>query len=126
MPDFLAKRIGRLVCACIAMATALPASASNFEFLPAPEITLNRVYRVDKTTGEVGACQFGLKDDSKVGVTLCYGAGEGAGPQPPGAYSLVNTRHEKEGGVFRVNTRDGSMSICYVIEDKVVCTPAAR
>jgi len=123
----MAKGLGcRAGAATIALLAGSSAQASNFDFLPAPEITLNRVYKVDRTTGEVGACQFGLKDDSRVGVTLCYGAGEGAGPQPPGPYTLINTRHEKEGGVFRVNMRDGSMSICYVLEDKVVCTPPGK
>jgi len=83
------------------LATTGAAHAGNFEFLAAPEVDLNRVYRVDKGTGEVGACQFGLKDGEPVGVTLCYGAGEGAGAQPPSDYALVSSRHEKEGGVFR-------------------------
>ena len=50
-------------------------------------------------------------------------SGEGAGPQAPGEYGLVASRHEREGGVFRVNFRTGEMSICYVFEEKVVCTP---
>ncbi len=112
--------------AALALAFCTPASASNYFFLPAPEITLNRVYRVDKATGEVGACQYGLREGSELGVTLCYQPGDGAGPQPPGEYALMNTRHEKEGGVFRINLRDGAMSICFVLQDKVVCTPPAR
>ncbi len=51
--------------------------------------------------------------------------GEGAGSQTPGEYGLVASRHEREGGVFRVNYRTGEMSICYVFEEKVVCTPQA-
>ena len=58
-----------------------------------------------------------------MGVTLCFGAGEGAGVQTPGEYGLVASRHEREGGVFRVNYRTGDMSICYVFDEKVVCTP---
>ena len=54
-------------------------------------------------------------------------AGEGAGPQPvPGDYDLVRSNHEREGGIFRVNTRTGEVSVCYVQTDKVVCTPQAR
>ena len=34
---------------------AVPALAGSYEFLAAPEVTLNRVYRLDKVTGEVGA-----------------------------------------------------------------------
>ena len=56
-------------------------------------------------------------------MTLCFGAGEGAGPQMPGEYGLVASRHEREGGVFRVNFRTGDMSICYVFDERVVCTP---
>ena len=56
-------------------------------------------------------------------MTLCFGAGEGAGAQTPGEYGLVASRHEREGGVFRVNYRTGDMSICYVFDEKVVCTP---
>lgn len=108
------------------LATTGAAHAGNFEFLAAPETDLNRVYRVDKGTGEVGACQFGLKDGEPVGVTLCHGPGEGAGAQPPSDYALVSSRHEKEGGVFRVDQRTGAMSICYVRNDLVVCTPPAK
>ena len=86
---------------------------------------LNRIYRVDRITGEVSSCQYGLHESS-VGVTLCFGPGEGAAAQPPAEYGLVASRHEREGGVFRVNYRTGEMSICYVFEEKVVCTPPDR
>ena len=41
----------------------------------------------------------------------------------PGEYGLVASRHEREGGVFRVNFRTGEMSICYVFEERAVYTP---
>lgn len=106
-------------------AWVLPASAAGpYEFVPAPQIDLNRVYRVDRATGEVTSCQYGLRDDN-VGVTLCFPAGEGAGAQAPAEYGLVASRHTREAGVFRVNHRTGEMSICYVQvrEERVVCTP---
>jgi len=99
--------------------------AGSYEFLAAPEIDLNRVYRLDKATGEVGACQYGLKEGT-IGVTLCYPPGEGAGPQGSSEYALVASRHEREGGVFRVDLRTGMMSICYVLNSAVVCTPPAK
>ncbi|MBX9761180.1 MAG: hypothetical protein K2Y29_20550 [Beijerinckiaceae bacterium] len=102
-----------------------PALANNFEFLAAPEIELNIIYRVDKVTGEVGACQYGDKEGT-IGVTLCYPSGQGAKAQTPSNYGLVASRHEREAGVFRVDLRSGSMSICYVLKQEVVCTPPAR
>lgn len=112
--------------ALIALALGnLAASASSFTFLAAPEIELNRVYSLNRATGEVGACQYGLKENT-IGVTLCYSQGEGAGPQPTSEYELVASRHEREGGVFRVDLRTGTMSICYVLNDLVVCTPPAK
>lgn len=108
------------LCAAPAMA-----QAGVFEFAPAPQNDLNRVYRVDRSTGEVGACQFQLKEGG-VGITICFPAGEGAGPQPAGEYGLMPSRHEREGGIFRVNLRTGEMSICYVFDDKVVCTPQSK
>lgn len=111
-----------LVAVLTVGAVASPCLATPYEFAPAPQTDLNRVYRVDRVTGEVTSCQYGLKEGG-VGVTLCYGAGEGAGPQPPGEYGLVTSRHVREAGVFRVNQRSGEMSICYVLEDVVVCTP---
>jgi len=101
------------------------AQAGAYEFVAAPERDLNRIYRIDQTTGEVGACQYGLKEGT-VGVTLCYEPGAGAGPQPAGEYGLIASSHEHEGGVFRVDLRTGMMSICYVLNDKVVCTPPAK
>jgi hypothetical protein len=116
-----------LRCAAVASLLALPGSvlAANYEFLAAPETDLNRVYRLDRATGEIGACQYGLKESS-VGVTLCYPPGEGATAQQPSEYGLIASRHEREGGVFRVDLRTGTMSICYVLNDSVVCTPQAK
>lgn len=116
------RKMSRTLLAALVFAAPLPVLASAYDFVPAPQNDLNRLYRIDKVTGEVSSCQYGLKEDT-VGVTLCFGAGEGAGPQSPGEYGLVASRHEREGGVFRVNHRTGEMSVCYVFEEKVVCTP---
>jgi hypothetical protein len=102
-----------------------PAKAASYEFLAAPETDLNRVYRLDKATGEMSACQYGLAEGT-VGTTICYPPGEGGGPQPQSEYALVASRHEREGGVFRVDVRTGTMSICYVLNEAVVCTPPAK
>lgn len=111
--------------AALVIASAAPAlAAGSYEFVPAPQIDLNRVYRIDRSTGEVTSCQYGLRDDS-VGITLCFPAGEGAAAQAPAEYGLIASRHTRESGVFRVNFRTGEMSICYVQvrEEVVVCTP---
>lgn len=103
------------------------AAADEYIFRSAPQIDINRVYRVNRLTGEMGACQYALKAET-VGITQCYTPGEGAGPQSePGDYDLVPSSHEREGGIFRVNRRTGEMSICYVLPpDTLVCTPPAR
>lgn len=118
-------RLGRSVGFFMALGLAGPAFAAPYEFVPAPQTDLNRVYRIDRVTGEVSSCQYGLQEGT-IGATLCFSPGEGAGAQTPGEYGLVASRHEREGGVFRVNYRTGEMSICYVFEEKVVCTPQAN
>jgi hypothetical protein len=109
-----------------ALAAPTIASAQSFEFLAAPSKDINRVFRLDKTSGEVGACQYGIKHDAPMGVTLCYPPGEGAKGGQPGEYALIASRHESEGGVFRVDLRSGAMSICFVLDNNVVCTAPAK
>ncbi len=118
------REFRRAIAMAVGAMIALPSVsvAATYEFVPAPQTDLNRIYRIDKYSGEVSSCQYGLQEGS-VGTTLCFGAGEGAGPQPPGEYGIVSSRHEREGGVFRVNYRTGEMSVCYVFDEKVVCTP---
>jgi hypothetical protein len=126
LPDPRSGRAPLLVAAYLILSCVpTQTQASSYEFLAAPEIDLNRVYRLDRATGEVGACQYALKEGT-AGVTLCYPAGEGAGPQVPSEYMLIASRHEREGGIFRVDLRTGTMAICYVLDDSVVCTPQAR
>jgi len=116
----------RLSCSmALLLAALLPARAGDYAFVAAPQRDLNRIYRVDRITGEVGACQYGVKDDN-TGVTLCFAPGEGAGRQEPGDYLLLASNHEKESAVFRVDQRTGSMSVCYVWQQQVICTPANR
>lgn len=118
-----------LIRACAVAAAlglgAAAALAAPYEFLAAPQTNLNRIYRLDKATGEVGACQYGLKEGT-IGVTICYPPGEGATAQTPSEYSLVSSRHDQEAGVFRVDLRNGAVAICYVYNEAVVCTPPGR
>ncbi|SDR50437.1 hypothetical protein SAMN05444161_4847 [Rhizobiales bacterium GAS191] len=114
--------------ALLSMALASPSvslAAGSYEFVAAPATDLNRVYRVDRSTGEMGACQYGLQEGT-IGVTICYPAGEGGSAQAPGDYTILASRHDRESGVFRLNLRNGEMSNCYVLEEKVVCTPWAK
>lgn len=117
----------RAACAAalLTFGVVSPAAAEDYVFLSAPETDLNRIYRLETTTGEVGVCQYAVRDGT-VGVTLCFSAGEGAGPQEPGLYALVGSNHTQEGGVYRVERRTGRMSACYVLGEQVVCTPQAR
>ena len=116
-----------LLASFSALAPGGVALAGNYEFLAAPQTDLNRVFRLDKTTGEVGACQYGLKEGTPIGVTLCYPPGEGAKAGPPSEFALVSSHHTQEGGVFRVDLKTGQMSICYVFnESSVACTAPAK
>jgi hypothetical protein len=128
-----ARRLSAIAAAFLAAAAlfagagAAPAAAANYEFLAAPQNDLNRVFRLDKSTGEVGACQYGLKEGAAIGVTLCYPPGEGAKAGATSEFALVASHHAGEGGGFRVDLRSGMMSICFVLnETSVVCTPPAK
>jgi len=126
----------------IALAASPALANTQWEFLAAPQINLSLVYRLDKLSGDVIACQYAhnpSKSDVEpgaYGITSCYRGGEGASKQEPGDYGLVATRHEQEGGVFRVDYRTGALSICYLylqrekqgerevlVDQYVVCTP---
>src|SRR5208282_4090148 len=138
----LRKGAAAAIAAIAAIAPAPAAIAGQYEFLAAPQINLSLVYRLDKLSGDVIACQFahnpGRPDvgPGAFGVTSCYRSGDGATKQDPGDYGLIATRHEQEGGVFRVDYRTGALSICYlyfqrekqgdrdvIIDQYVVCTP---
>lgn len=127
-----------------AMALFAPAAAfadGRYEFLAAPQINLSLVYRLDKLSGDIIACQFARSpgktevEPGAFGITQCFRGGDGASKQDPGDYGLIATRHEQEGGVFRVDYRTGALSICYlyfqrekqgdrevVVDQYVVCT----
>lgn len=118
---------GAALAAPIFVTSIGAALAGNYEFLAAPQTDLNRVFRLDRASGEVGACQYGLKEGAAIGVTLCYPPGEGAKAGQFSEYALIASRHTGEGGVFRVDLRSGQMSICFVLnESSVVCTPPAK
>jgi len=112
---------------CLYALPGLPAFAQSYAFVPAPTQELNRIYRIDRASGEVIACQFGIENADSIGITLCYPAGEGAKAGAVGDYGLVASSHRLEAGIFRVNSRNGEVSVCYVRGDQeVVCTPPAK
>lgn len=120
----------------LAVAPAAQAQQQGaFSFAAPPSEKANRVYSVNRQTGEMSACQFERPDSGLVGITRCFAKGDGAGAQANGAYSLVSTGFAGETGVFRVNSNTGEMSICYVRdvpksgggnEPKILCTPQAK
>ena len=138
-------RSWKLLASALALTPSPALANSQWEFLAAPQINLSLVYRLDKLTGDVIACQYAHNpgkadvEPGAYGVTACYRGGEGAAKQEPGDYGLIATRHEQEGGVFRVDYRTGALSICYlyfqrekqgerevVVDQYVVCTPSYK
>jgi len=132
-----------LFCGALALAAAPSGALANdrWEFLTAPQINLSLVYRLDKLSGDVIACQYAHNpgkpdvEPGAYGVTNCYRGGDGAVKQEPGEYGLLTSRNEQEGGVFRVDYRTGALSICYLyfqrekqgdrevaVDQYVVCT----
>lgn len=117
-------------------AFAPPAAAQEaYSFAAPPSAEANRVYGVNRTTGEVSVCQFERPEGSFAGITRCFAKGDGAGPQKSGNYELVATRYAGETGIFRVDRDSGQMSICYVretpqadgkVESLVLCTAPAK
>lgn len=125
---------GALLMGTLAGATAQETKA-GFDFGAPPSNQANRVFSVNRVTGEMSACQFERPDSALVGVTRCFARGEGAGAQKPGNYRLVATNFSGETGIFRANADTGEMSICYVrdvpkagggTEPAILCTPAAK
>ncbi len=130
--------MGRYALAlAMAAISASAAAGERYDFLPAPQVNLSLLYRLDRLTGDVIACQFahnpGKTDvgPGAYGVTACARGGEGATNQPPGDYALMASRNEQEGGVYRIDRRSGAISICYLyfqrqgdreIDRYVVCT----
>ncbi len=115
----------------VLMASLGVANASPYQFLAPSQTDLNRVYKINRITGEVGACEFELdktapNSAANIGSTLCFAEGPGAGAQPPSDYRLIRSHDAADGGVFRVDLRSGAVSVCYVIKDRVVCTAAAK
>lgn len=106
-------------------AVSAGAAHADYKFLAAPHSDLNRIYRVDTFTGEMGACQYAVQEGN-IGVTLCFPPGSGAGAGDPGDYDLVASNHVRESGIFRIEKRSGKMSVCYVHDERVVCTAPAR
>ena len=99
--------------------------SADYEFAAPPITNADLVYRADRITGEVSACQFSTKGPT-IGSTICFPAGEGAGPQPRGDYGLVPSNLATANGLFRVNRHTGEMSVCYVLNERVVCTAPVR
>lgn len=123
------------LAATLGGAPAARAAETLFDFAAPPSAEANRVYGVNRKTGEMSACQFERPEGSNVGITRCFAQSEGAGVQKDGDYALVPTRYAGETGIFRVNRDTGEMSICYVREQPggsgaaqslILCTPAAR
>lgn len=96
-------------------------SRPNYDFLSPPSPDANRIYRVNIYNGEMGVCWYDKQEG--VDATRCLGPGQGAGPQEPGLYTLVATNMKEEKGVFRVNLVTGTVSVCWVKQDQLVCTP---
>ncbi|MEJ1158226.1 hypothetical protein [Prosthecomicrobium sp. N25] len=112
-----------VLAAALALAAPLPAAA-EFLFVSPSADKQNRVYWVDRFTGSVGACQYQTSGGPN-GSMLCFPPGEGAQAMPSGDYDLKASTWKDEWGVFRLNRLTGEMSLCFVREDKVVCTPQA-
>ncbi len=118
-----------LACLCLAMGLSGfgigRAAAANYDFLAAPERDLNRGFS-SRSRDRRDRCLPIRPEGRHDRRHALLRAGRGRRAAAASDYSLVASSHEHEGGVFRVDLRSGKMSICYVLNDKVVCTPPSK
>lgn len=115
----------------IGWAPVAQAETVQFKFLAPSDTEEDTLWRVDTLSGEVGMCTFEKSRRSASGVMSCLKPGSGASIQKqPGPYKLVPSNREDAKGVFRVNQRTGTMSLCYDVDDRkghrIVCTEPNR
>ena len=106
----------------LALTTAAPAAAEYIFATPTAK-NQNRVYWLDRYTGPVGACQYSKAGGGPNGAMVCFPPDDGAKGLPNGDYDLLPSNWDVEWGMFRVNKSSGEVSLCLVVNEKVVCTP---
>jgi hypothetical protein len=86
----------------LAALASRPALASPYDFVPAPQTDLNRIYRIDRATGEVISCQYGLQEGTAGGL---HPAGEpgfrgGASARLPGRARRASAAAERHAALM--------------------------
>ena len=127
------KSMLRLMGAALAVLIAAPADAQEaaFDFAVTMDDETSVIWRVDRLSGEVGMCRYEQVKRAQIGALKCAGRGAGTGvQQEPGPDGLKAGPFDDESGMFRVNLRTGSASLCYDVKQKngreVVCTEPSR
>ena len=123
----------RLLAAALAVLITVPAEAQEaaYDFAVTMVDETSVIWRVDRLSGEVGMCRYEQVKRAQIGALKCAGRGAGTGvQQEPGPYGLKAGQFDDESGMFRVNLRTGSASLCYDVKQKngreVVCTEPSR
>lgn len=125
-----AIRAGVLAGSIVTLAAApsqAEAEDAKFAFMAPAHTEDLKLFWLNKTTGQMGACNYkAAEDKDAIGTTRCYPAGNGGGPLGPGRYDLKVSNHKTDYSVFRVNVDTGDISICWLKNSKVVCTAPNR
>jgi hypothetical protein len=97
----------------------------DLEFMAPPGKT-NAMWRINRTTAEVGYCFFDRPANDPIGRMVCAPPDASAGASAElGPYGIEKTNFPDEFGIVRVNRRTGAVSMCYMNE-KLFCTPFAK
>lgn len=118
------KRAAAAALVAAGIVAGIGPAAAEYIFASPSAKNQNRVYWLDRYTGTVGACQYQTKG-GPVGSMLCFPPGEEAQNMPSGDYDLRPSNWDTEWGMFRLNRTTGEVSLCFVKDDRVVCTPQA-
>lgn len=92
--------------------------------------TINYVYRLNTVTGELTACWYGTQNNTACAKPAAAPNGDAGEPTPaPGLYQLAVPPNPERSNVFRLNTRTGAVSTCWIEGSdeagwKVTCAPA--
>ena len=93
--------------------------SQGYKIAAPPATSAEIMYRVDCATEEVGTGVF-LPKGPTIRSTVCFPAREGAGPE------TLSSNLAAADGLLPVNRDTGEISVCYVLNERVVCTAPIR